>query len=145
MLSHRLTIYEVPGHVSAACEADGTESEVVNRYTAAFEKVDVDGLTQPLVEAVVLSLRMSFSVAEWVDRLGGYVGEFTDPDDPTLVYPLSLEEWRSRDPERTWLLVRANVQYRLRGSGLDHTGRSRRGRPRPGPAVIHSLRVLRPQ
>ena len=43
-----------------------------------------------------VSFRTSFLVAQWVDRLGGYAGELTDPDDPTFVYPVSLDEWRSR-------------------------------------------------
>ena len=113
MLSHRLTIDETHGPVSAMFK--------------------------------VGSVRMSFPVAEWVDRLGGYVGEFTDPDDPTFVYLVSLEEWRSRDPDRTWLTIRAYVRYRLRRPGLGRTGRSRRGQPRQRPGIIHSLRVLRPR
>jgi hypothetical protein len=142
MLSHKLTIHEVHGPVSSTFETDRTESAVDDRHTAAFEQVDVEGLSQAVAEAVAVSLRISFSVAEWIDCLGGYVGEVTDPDDPALVYPLSLEEWRSRDPDRTWLRIVAVVRYRLRGLG--HTGRPRRGRPRLKPATVHSVRVLRP-
>jgi hypothetical protein len=143
LLSHKLNIYEVPEPVGARFEADQTESVVV-RDTVVLEQPDVNVLSQAMVEAVGRSFAMSFSVAEWVDCLGGYVGELTDPDDPTFVYPLSLDEWRSRDPERTWLRIVAVVQYRHRGPGLGHTGRSRKGRPPPRSARVHSVRVLRP-
>ena len=144
MLSHELTIHEVPEPVRTAFEAAPTEGKLFDHLAAAFEHTDLDGLAQPLAEAVVLSLGTSFSLAEWIDCLGGFVGQLTDPDDPTFVYPLSLEEWRSRDPDRTWLRIVAVVQHRLRGRGLGHTGRSRRGRPRPRPATVRSVRVLRP-
>jgi hypothetical protein len=77
-----------------------------------------------------LSTLMSFSLKQWVERLGGYIGDFTDDEEPSFIYPVSLEEWRSRDPEGTWLMMFAVVQYRLRGRGHHR---------------IHSVRPLRPE
>jgi hypothetical protein len=134
-------IYEVPEPLGAGFEPDQTE---VVRDTAVLDQPNVNVLSQALAQAVGRSFATSFSVAEWVDCLGGYVGELTDPDDPTFVYPVSLDEWKSRDPERTWLRIVTVVQYRFRGPGLGDTGRSRKGRPRPRPATVHSVRVLRP-
>ena len=78
LLSHELKIYEVPDPVGARFEADQTESEVV-RDTVVLEQPDVNVASQTLAEAVGRSFAMSFSVAEWVDCLGGYVGEFHQP------------------------------------------------------------------
>lgn len=82
----------------------------------------------------------SFPLRQWVERLGGYVGEWINEQEPTFVYPVSLEEWRGRDLDGTWLMGWALVEYRLRGRGNPTIGRHRARMNR-----VHSVQPLRPE
>jgi hypothetical protein len=43
------------------------------------------------------------SLREWLTKLGGYVGQQRGPDGTS--YEISLEPWRGRDLDSTWLMV----------------------------------------
>lgn len=65
--------------------------------------IEVEG---PLpVEHEGARLPTACTLADWVNRLGGYVGELPDPRNPARTYRVSLEEWQGRDPDTTWLQV----------------------------------------
>jgi hypothetical protein len=105
--------------------------QVVISDTEGPEEFTVDGVSTP----------GSFLLRDWVERLGGFVGELTDQEESSFIYPVSLADWGSRDLDGTWLKAVAIVQYRVRGRGNQHTGQSRH---RPRMNRVHSIRLLRP-
>ena len=53
--------------------------------------------------------RRGNSLAELIRQIGGYEGELVQPSTGTR-FPVSLERWRGRDPESTWLVVYFHIE-----------------------------------
>jgi hypothetical protein len=57
------------------------------------DRVNIEGTELPAAQ----------SLNRWIERLGGYDGELTDPSGRR--HTVSLQQWREADPETTWLQV----------------------------------------
>ena len=65
-------------------------------------KLDSKALAQHALSGEVPPAR---SVAYWLEHWGGYTGKLHGPDGST--HEVSLERWRDRDPETTYVVIRA--------------------------------------
>lgn len=54
-------------------------------------------------------VRRGNSLATLVREIGGYRGEFVQPSTGER-FPISLERWRDRDPDNTWLVTYFHIE-----------------------------------
>jgi hypothetical protein len=63
----------------------------------------VDPTTVDQMESGGRQFPAAQKLSDWISRLGGYVGELTDPTGDR--HSISLEPWSDEDPEQTWVQV----------------------------------------
>ena len=54
-------------------------------------------------------IRRGNSLAMLVREIGGFQGEFVQPSTGER-FPISLERWRDRDPDNTWLVTYFHIE-----------------------------------
>lgn len=131
--------------VSRETSVEETDGPVVVDLENIVANLKVEESEQSLPGGTPRTIQCSFPLRQWLDRFeGSYVGELAATEVPERPYVVSLEPWRGRNLDRTWLRVSAIEDWRPRRSSSGKVMYPRVGTAAVGVAFFNKLLTPRP-